>query len=86
MFYPGGGAVFTVHYKVSTPGKYSLKIYNSAGELVRVLQQLDSRWPVEDDVPWDGKNMNGEWVASGVYVVYFQSMLYVKIAKVIVLH
>jgi hypothetical protein len=53
---------------------------------VRVLQELASKWPVEDNVPWDGKNMRNEYVASGVYVVYFASSRYVRIAKVIVLH
>jgi flagellar hook assembly protein FlgD len=86
LFKSGGGNTFIVHYKVQNPGKYSLKIYNSAGELVRTLKQLQSKWPVQDDVPWDGKNMKNEYVASGIYVVYFESSRYVRIAKVIVLH
>jgi flagellar hook assembly protein FlgD len=83
---PGEGREFVIHYKAQNPGKYSLRIYNSAGELVRVLQQLQSRWPVEDDVPWDGKNMKGEPVAAGVYIVYFESSMYIRTAKVIVIH
>jgi hypothetical protein len=50
------------------------------------LQSLESKWPVEDDVPWDGKNMKGERVAAGVYVVYFEASRYVKLAKFLVLH
>jgi flagellar hook assembly protein FlgD len=77
---------FIIHYKVSSPGRYSLKIYNSAGELVRELLDLKSRFPIEDDIPWDGKNMYGDPVSSGVYVVYFQSQYYVRIAKFLVLN
>jgi len=77
---------FIVHYKLSNPGKYSVRIYNSAGELVRVLKDLDSRWPVEDDVPWDGRNLKGETVASGIYIVYFQSSRYARTATFVVLH
>ena len=85
-FQPGSGDVFVIHYKVSSPGRYSLRIFNSAGELVKVLQNLESKWPVEDDVPWDGKNEMGEYVAAGVYIVYFESQRYMRIAKFLVLH
>jgi flagellar hook assembly protein FlgD len=77
---------FRVRYKVSVPGKYSLRIYNSAGELVRLLRDLESRWPVEDTVPWDGRNEQGDPVASGVYIVYFESSRYTRTATFLVLH
>jgi len=86
VFNTGEGSQFIIHYHLSNPGRYSLKIYNSAGELVKVLQDLESKWPVEDDVPWDGKNMKGDLVAAGVYIVYFESSRYVRIAKFLVLH
>jgi hypothetical protein len=47
---------------------------------------MESKWPVQDDVPWDGKNMKGDLVSAGVYVVYFESARYVRIAKFLVLH
>jgi hypothetical protein len=53
---------------------------------VAVLRNLESRWPVEDDVPWDGRNMKNEYVSAGVYVVYFESQRYMRIAKFLVLH
>jgi flagellar hook assembly protein FlgD len=85
VFKPDEGD-FIIHYKVQNPGKYSLRIYNSAGEMVRELKNMQSKWPVVDDVPWDGTNANNEKVASGVYVVYFESSRYVRVMKVIVLH
>ena len=86
MYQPEEGRDFIIHYRVQMPGKYSLRIYNSAGELVRVLQELESRWPVQDDVPWDGRNMKGDKVASGVYIVYFESSRYIRTAKILVVH
>jgi flagellar hook assembly protein FlgD len=86
VYQPEEGRDFIIHYRVQMPGKYSLRIYNSAGELVRVLQELESRWPVQDDVPWDGRNMKGDKVASGVYIVYFESSRYIRVAKIIVIH
>ena len=85
VFKPDEGD-FIIHYKVQNPGKYSLRIYNSAGELVRELKNMQSRWPAEDDVPWDGKNMKGDLVAAGVYVVYFESYRYIKTAKLLIIH
>ena len=84
VYQPAKEGAFLIHYRVQNPGKYSLRIYNSAGELVRELLDLESRWPVVDDVPWDGKNMNGEWVASDVYVIFFESDRYVRVAKILV--
>jgi len=85
VFEPEKGLPFRIFYSVQDPGRYSLKIYNSAGELVRELVNLESRYPVEDTIPWDGRNMNGERVASGVYLVYFESKWYTRIAKILVI-
>lgn len=48
------------------PAKVALKVYNVAGQLVRILVDED-RSPGEHQVMWDGKNERGEDVASGVY-------------------
>jgi hypothetical protein len=42
------------------PSGFKIKIYSLPGELVRTLQESESEW--------DGKNDNGDNVASGVYV------------------
>jgi len=67
-------------------GYIRLRIYNSAGELVKVLE---ARYPAtEKEVikrKWDGKNMHGEFVSSGVYVVWASMPGVVKVGRVIVL-
>lgn len=67
-------------------GYIRLRIYNSAGELVKVLE---AQYPAtEKEVikrKWDGKNMHGEFVSSGVYVVWASMPGVVKVGRVIVL-
>jgi len=43
-----------------------LKIYNIRGQLVKTLLD-EEKQPGDYSVIWDGKNDNGEEVASGVY-------------------
>jgi hypothetical protein len=64
-------------------GRYHLNVYNSAGELVRVLRKGQSAGPVREDVPWDGRNGKGEAVASGVYVFHLESRFTAANRKII---
>ncbi len=48
------------------PAQVALRVYNIAGQLVRTLVD-EERSPGEHQVMWDGKNEQGEDVASGVY-------------------
>jgi hypothetical protein len=52
-------------------GTYSLKIYNTAGEFVRMLREKGNQPAGPDQVSWDGKNTQGDYVASGVYIIVF---------------
>jgi flagellar hook assembly protein FlgD len=70
---------------LSQEGVCSLKIYNSAGELVRTLLDERRQFGIYQEVPWDGKNMEGEEVASGVYVIYYTTRYATRTARVIVL-
>lgn len=49
-----------------TPTKVSLKVYNVAGQVVKTLVD-DQRAPGEYLETWDGRNEEGQAVASGVY-------------------
>lgn len=62
-----------IRWSALGPGKVSLIIYNTAGELVRrlVRRTIPSRG-VSETVAWDGRNDKGDLVASGVYIVYLQ--------------
>jgi flagellar hook assembly protein FlgD len=74
-----------VRVNLSTPGYCSVKIYNSAGELVRVL--LEERRPLGlyQEIFWDGKNGEGEEVASGLYLIYYTNRYQTQMAKLILL-
>jgi flagellar hook assembly protein FlgD len=70
---------------LSQEGVCSLKVYNSAGELVRVLLEEKRQFGTYQEVPWDGKNMHGEPVASGVYVLYYTTRYATRTARVMIL-
>jgi flagellar hook assembly protein FlgD len=75
-----------VHIHLSLPGPYVLKVYNSAGELVRTLQYVrDSYAPRDEILSWDGNNDAGDPVASGVYVLHFVSRYESRVAKLLIL-
>jgi uncharacterized repeat protein (TIGR01451 family) len=81
---PGNEATITL--MPGRAGYVRLKVYNSAGELV---QTLEGQYPatMQEIVKrkWDGKNMHGQFVASGVYVVCADMPGVTKTGKVAVL-
>ena len=57
----------TIPYSVATAGPVSLNIYNLQGQLVKTLVQQTAA-PGEYHATWNGRDMAGRAVASGVYV------------------
>jgi hypothetical protein len=57
-----------IRVSVSTAGLYSLKVYNSAGEKIRVLRDNRTAMGIYEFVQWDGRTDRGENAASGVYL------------------
>lgn len=56
----------TVRFTIAEPGPVSLNVYDVSGRLVtRLLDETGSAG--EHEVLWDGRNRQGEQVASGVY-------------------
>jgi len=67
-------------------GYVRLMIYNSAGELVKtLLGQYPATAKELLKRKWDGTNESGDFVASGVYIVYAQMPGVTRVAKVAVL-
>jgi flagellar hook assembly protein FlgD len=60
-----------------------ISVYNVRGELMRTL--FEGEHPQGDyDIPWDGKDLNGNPVPAGVYVcVLYSENVAVKSVKVI---
>ncbi len=67
-------------------GPYSVKIYDSAGELVRVLRDNHNQMAGPDQVEWDGKNKIGTLIASGVYIIRLTEPFSAHSARVVVIH
>jgi hypothetical protein len=56
-----------IHFALPHAGKVTLSIFNVLGEQVRIL--VDEIKPAgQYTVVWDGKNIEGETVASGIYI------------------
>ncbi len=61
-----------IRYEVQKTGHVSLRIYNTLGQLVRTLvnqQETSGAYRIT----WDGRNDQGERVASGVYIYQMQA-------------
>ncbi len=76
--------VTNISYQVSSPGKVTIKIFNSIGQEVRTL--LDkSQEPGEYSMQWDGKGNNGEALASGTYFYQMQVGGFISAKKALLL-
>ncbi|MEZ4654962.1 MAG: FlgD immunoglobulin-like domain containing protein [Candidatus Eisenbacteria bacterium] len=56
-----------IGYALPDPGSVTLRIYDSAGRIVRTLLSGVERTPGPSSVQWDGKDDHGREVAGGVY-------------------
>lgn len=56
----------TIEYSVSKTATVDLSVYDVTGRLVRVLD-AGTREPGVYTATWDGTDMKGEWLASGIY-------------------
>lgn len=69
-----------IRYGLPQDARVKLVIYNILGEKVRVL--VDEYQPAgERNVVWDGKNDNGDVVASGIYLYRLEAGSFTKTAK-----
>ncbi|MCK5242170.1 hypothetical protein KAR34_06950 [bacterium] len=64
--------------------RVKLKVFNMAGRLVRTLQDKELTGAVIGEVEWDGKNGDGDFVASGVYIIRIESSSFSKNIRVAV--
>ena len=75
----------TIDYQVPPPGGHVvIAVYNVRGQRVATL--VDSREaPGYRSVTWDGRNLRGNSVASGVYFLQMKAPGFVKTKKLILL-
>jgi|GEM_PF-1326575 len=62
----------TIRYRLDTPGRVSLRIYNAAGQLVRILLQDAIVAAGAHEARWDGRGDSGQLLATGVYLARLQ--------------
>jgi len=90
-FQPSQGPVsINVQYS-AFPGPYSLKIYNTAGELVKDLSAQNHdpstlEGQINEWYKWDGANDSQNQCASGVYILYLIEPFGQKTKKIILIH
>ncbi|MBD3339269.1 MAG: choice-of-anchor D domain-containing protein, partial [Candidatus Lokiarchaeota archaeon] len=60
----------TINYYVAERGKVSLKIYNIKGEIVKTLISNPNHPIGQFSVTWNGKDLNGTSVPSGLYLYH----------------
>lgn len=85
IFRPAQGRPLSIGFKAQADGRVTVKIFNLAGERVRLLQELDVRQGVLYTPHWDGRNDFGEPCAAGVYVVSVQGGGLRSLNKVVLL-
>jgi flagellar hook assembly protein FlgD len=75
-----------VNVHLSLSGPCFLRVYNSAGELVKTLwYETAADAPKDITVEWDGTNNKGQMVSSGVYILHFMGLFESRTAKLLVL-
>ncbi|MCG2725166.1 MAG: hypothetical protein L6420_02725 [Elusimicrobia bacterium] len=73
-----------IKYDLLEGGQLSIKIYTSNGTLVKTL--LDGNCPAgKGTLEWDGKNLSGQNIASGIYYVKIKGPGINKIDKIAVI-
>jgi hypothetical protein len=75
----------TVHYEVPQPGgMVSLRVYNVAGQLIRILVN-EFKEPGYRTVVWDGRDGRGVPVASSVYFVRMVAASFTDVRRIVLL-
>src|SRR5574341_1237914 len=73
----------TIRFALPVSSNVSLKIYNVAGQLVKEFsEEMTAGYK---SITWDGTNMNGDVVASGVYFYKLQAADFAKTLKMTLL-
>ena len=74
----------TIEFTMQRSGTYSLMIFNILGQIVRSWDETPA-YPGTHSVEWDGRNDNGEVIASGVYFYRFQAGEFAETKKMVLL-
>jgi hypothetical protein len=85
VFKPALGGSLDIGVKALADGKMTVRIFDVAGEAVRVVAFADVRAGLLYAFKWNGRNEDGETVAAGLYVISVQGGGVNRLRKVVVL-
>ena len=84
VFNPARGQKTTIKYATTTPGHVIIKLFTVTGTYVTTL--LDADMPAgRGNVDWDGHNVTGSIVASGIYLLNIDAPGIHKIQKIAII-
>jgi len=72
VFSPKGNAFSThttISFTLDQPANVTIKVYNVAGQLVEWIAQQRTFGSGKQAIPWNGRDRQGEIVATGLYIV-----------------
>ncbi|UCE08064.1 MAG: S8 family serine peptidase, partial [bacterium] len=77
----------TIKYDINAPAKVTLIIYNIIGQRVRklVADEYHQQNPFPYQKEWDGRDDNGNLVASGIYFYHLKSDKYSSVKRMVFL-
>jgi outer membrane protein assembly factor BamB len=84
LFNPANGEKVSIRYLISEPEHIRIRIYDLNGEIVRELLD-ETRFGGEHWIEWDGRNEDGDVVASGVYIIRMEAGDFKRNEKIIVI-
>lgn len=82
LFDPSKNEVTTIQYGILNSGKVILRIYSMQGRIVRTLVNNETLSAGAYTVPWDGRNDDGQTVASGIYLAHIEAPSFSKSYKI----
>ena len=69
LFYPNRGESTDISFRLSRGTDVTIKIYNAAGRLRRVLKNSEHLYAGTNVLRWDGRDDDGQLVVSNFYIV-----------------
>ncbi|MCD4814018.1 T9SS type A sorting domain-containing protein [bacterium] len=80
---PGSGESSTINYSTTKAGLITIKVYNLKGKLVKTLVEGYHQAGTYS-ITWAAQNVNGNLVASGIYIVHIKTPKITKTLKIAV--
>jgi hypothetical protein len=72
----------TIRYFLREPGPVDVRVFDTAGRLVRVLESSVMKQAGMHEVSWDGRDSSGGQAASGVYFCWVRSTTSTETVKI----